>query len=236
MLLRFVLATAVFALAAGPASAGELRLSLANGRATVSAKDVTVREILAEWARVGQTRIVNAEKLVGAPVTLELIDVPEAQALDAILRSASGYVMAPRMPGSPGASVYDRILILASSRPPAVTPSAPAPFARTPQPQVQPVAPDNDAEEIAPQPVAPGANPIAMPGTQSVPGPAVMPANPGGQGQGQAPMTAPRPGMLPAPPNAPSANPYLITNPNGSAPVNGPQPPPPGRPGGGGRN
>ena len=45
---------------------------MANGRVTLVAKDVTVREILAEWARVGQTRIVNAEKLTGGPVTLEL--------------------------------------------------------------------------------------------------------------------------------------------------------------------
>ena len=69
---------------------------MANGRVTLIAHDVTVREILAEWARVGQARIVNGEKLTGGPVTIELTDVPEARALDTVLRSAAGYVMAPR--------------------------------------------------------------------------------------------------------------------------------------------
>ena len=113
MLLRFALATALVSTVAAPAAAGELRLSMGNGRVTLIAKDVTVREILNEWARVGQTRIVNGEKLTGGPVTLELTDVPEAQALDAVLRSAAGYVMAPRLAGSPGSSRYDRIMILA---------------------------------------------------------------------------------------------------------------------------
>src|SRR4051794_41727458 len=96
-ILRVALATAlVTACAATGAFAGELKLTIANGKVTLFAKDVTIREILAEWARVGQARIVNAEKLTGGPVTLELTDVPEAGALDAILRSAAGYVLAPR--------------------------------------------------------------------------------------------------------------------------------------------
>ncbi len=136
MLLRFALATALVSTVAAPAAAGELRLSMANGRVTLIAKDVTVREILNEWARVGQTRIVNGEKLTGGPVTLELTDVPEAQALDAVLRSAAGYVMAPRLAGSPGSSRYDRIMILASSRPPVVTASNPSPFTNRPMPQM----------------------------------------------------------------------------------------------------
>ena len=34
-----------------------------DGRVTISAKDATIRQILAEWARVGQTRFVNAERV-----------------------------------------------------------------------------------------------------------------------------------------------------------------------------
>ena len=49
------------------------------------AKDATVRQILAEWARVGQTKIVNVERIPGGPLTLELNNVPEAQALDILL-------------------------------------------------------------------------------------------------------------------------------------------------------
>ena len=49
-----LMATAVVA---GTAEAGELNLTIANGRVTLIAHDVTVRQILDEWARVGQTKI-----------------------------------------------------------------------------------------------------------------------------------------------------------------------------------
>ncbi|RPJ84168.1 MAG: hypothetical protein EHM13_05510, partial [Acidobacteria bacterium] len=94
--------------AASPASAGEVKLQIRNGRVTLEASNATVREILAEWARVGGTRFVNAERVPGGPVTLLLTDVPEAKALDTVLRSVSGYMAAPRPAAAPGASVYDR--------------------------------------------------------------------------------------------------------------------------------
>jgi len=238
MLLRFALATALVTAVAAPAAAGELRLSMGNGRVTLVAKDVTVREILNEWARVGQTRIVNSEKLTGGPVTLELTDVPEAQALDAILRSAAGYVMAPRLAGSPGSSRYDRIMILASSRPPVVTASNPTPFTSRPMPQMPQNNPAEDDVEFGPT----GANMINGP-IAAQPGVAVMPqptmpgvppqqqVQPGQQGQpAQAPMTAPRPGMLPAPVNngpVVPPNPYLGAPPGPAAPTFNPNPPPP---------
>jgi hypothetical protein len=215
-----------------PAVAGEVRLSIANGRVTLLAQDATVREILSEWARVGETRIVNAEKLTGGPLTLELRDVPEAQALDTILRSASGHVLVPRSAGATGPSVYDRIMILATSRPPASSPVTPAPFTRTmPQPQPQQTT-DDDGNES--QPAAPG----TVPGTQMFPGPAGQPgvAN-------QTPMTAPRPGMVPQPQQPVNVNPYQIQNqgpnspyvppgtPGVATPPNQPAPPPPNVPG-----
>ena len=42
----------------------------------------------AEWAKVGETKVVNAE-MPGGPVTLELVDVPEKEALDILLRTAA---------------------------------------------------------------------------------------------------------------------------------------------------
>src|SRR6266536_4733784 len=83
-------------LLAGSAAFAEVQLSLQDGRVTLVAKDATVRQILAEWARVGQTKIVNLERIPGGPVTLEMSDVPEQQALDVLLRSLSGYLAAPR--------------------------------------------------------------------------------------------------------------------------------------------
>jgi hypothetical protein len=103
------------AAATAPAAGADLKLEIRGGRVTLDARDVSLRQILAEWARVGQTRIVNLERLGSGPVTLQLAGVPERQALDIILRSASGYLAAPRAAGSTGSSTYDRILILASS-------------------------------------------------------------------------------------------------------------------------
>ena len=109
-------ATLLF-LSASTVAAGELQLTIANGRVTLVADNVPLKTILSEWARIGQTRIVNAEKLTGAPLTLRLLDVPEAQALDIVLRSASGYLAAPRPAGIAGSSQYQ------SSRDPRLQPS-----------------------------------------------------------------------------------------------------------------
>ena len=78
----------------------------------MTASAVPVRQILAEWARVGGTRVVGAERIPTQALTLTLDKVPEAKALDIILRGAAGYVAAARaVPGS-GSSNYDRILVL----------------------------------------------------------------------------------------------------------------------------
>src|SRR6476660_3987050 len=106
---RFFRIAAAVALISGSASlssAGDLKLTLSNGRATLIAQDVPLRQILDEWARIGQTGIVNADKLSGPPMTLQLIDRPEREVLDLILRSASGYIAAQRSVSVPGASVF----------------------------------------------------------------------------------------------------------------------------------
>ena len=102
-----------------------LALQISGGRVTLHAQNVPVRTILAEWARVGGAKIVNGDRVAGAPVTLDLEGVPERQALDIVLRGVSGYVVAARDPGVPGASIYDRIMILPTS----VAPRNPTPAA-----------------------------------------------------------------------------------------------------------
>jgi hypothetical protein len=122
---RTVLCLALLAsIDAGPASAAELRLEIADGYVTLVATDAPVRQILAEWARVGGTRIINAESVAGPPVTLQLQRVPEQQALAVLLRSVAGYLAAPRRAGTPGASQYESVMILATSTPPATSPAA----------------------------------------------------------------------------------------------------------------
>ena len=202
---RPVVLAGLFMASASAVAAGDLKLSLANGRATIVADEVPLRQILAEWARVGKTTIVNGDKLIGPAVTLQLVDVPEQQALETLLRSASGYVVAQRASYVPGASVFDRILIMPTSRPPAVSASAPPPSFNPPPPRPMrmPVSDDDD-------PVDP---PIMMPpnmlGPQSNPNmPQMMPA-PGMPSNTQQPLTAPRPGMLPTVPGQPGAQPVI---------------------------
>jgi hypothetical protein len=94
-LFRCVILVACVASASG-VFAGELKLSIANGRATLIATDVPVRQILAEWSRIGETKIVNGEKVMGPNLTVQLVDRPEREVLDAVLRTVAGYVAAPR--------------------------------------------------------------------------------------------------------------------------------------------
>ena len=86
------------------AASAEVQLSIQNGRVSLVAKDATVRQILTEWARVGQTKIVNVERIPGGPLTLELNNVPEQEALDILLRSISGYMAAPQRDRPPQTS------------------------------------------------------------------------------------------------------------------------------------
>ena len=112
-------------LAAPAAGAQTVSLKLHGGLATLDAKGATVRQILDEWQKVGHTQIVNADKVAGPPLTLQLQNVPERQALDIILQSAAGFMAAPRPQFMPDASVFDRVIILASSTAP-VAPSRPS--------------------------------------------------------------------------------------------------------------
>ena len=142
--LRCLLLAALVA-AATPtlAGAGEFELTIQRGRVTLVAQNAPLQDILAEWARIGQTTIVNGERLAGSPLTLQLIDVPEEQALETLLRSASGYVVAPRATPIPGASRFDRIFILASSGRPSTR------AVRAPTPSVlQPAQGQPDEDEL----------------------------------------------------------------------------------------
>jgi hypothetical protein len=123
-----ILAAALSLAIAIPAAAQQpVKVSFEDGgRVTVEANGATVRAILNEWSNKGGTKVVGADRITGAPVTLKLVSVPEAQALEAILRSVAGYMAAPR-PVASGPSIYDRIMIMATT-------TAPAPAARPQQP------------------------------------------------------------------------------------------------------
>jgi len=188
-----LVAVALLAVAATAAAQAPLQLQISNGRVTLHAQNVPVRAILAEWSKVGGTRIMNGDGVTGAPLTLDLQGVPERQALDIILRGVSGYVLAARQLGTPntdaigrviaGASMYDRIMILPTSAAPRNPPPA---MAGTAPGIIRPVAPrqadDQNDDPDAPQgndgvplgrpvpiprPVVGGA-PVATPGVAPV--------------------------------------------------------------------
>ena len=215
------LAAAAILAAATPARA-ELLVTMHDGLVTVNAKDVTIRQILAEWAKVGQTRIVNAEGIAGGPITLQLIDVPEEQALGTLLRSVSGYLAAPRPTVVKNASRYDRILVIPTAATAARPTASAAPPPAFPQPRVQPQTPQNDDNSDDDQPPRNGPPP-APPLSQQPRGPVFNntstfppsinpqdgPSGPPVSGPTAAPTAAPgtsAPGMIipvPAPPGQP---------------------------------
>ena len=114
---RAAVALSAVALAASAGArldaAGEISITLDRGRVTLVATGARLADVLAEWSRVGDTRFEGAEALGGEPITLRLVDAPEADALHLLFRAAVGYVAAPRPPGAAGASRYDRITVLA---------------------------------------------------------------------------------------------------------------------------
>jgi len=82
---------------------------------SVIARDAMLGEILDAWGRVGRTKIINAEKVMGPPLTIQFADVPEEQALDVLLRSVGGYLAVSRSVAHAGGSRFDRIIILPAS-------------------------------------------------------------------------------------------------------------------------
>jgi hypothetical protein len=192
-LTRLTLAGVLLA-AAVPARAGEVKVSFSNGLVTIVATDASPRQILGEWARLGQVRITNLDRLAGGPVTLQLTDVTEAQALETLLRGTAGYVAAPRAEVVAANSRYDRILLLPGVAPALSIITATAPSAVNPgvgrgRPSGPPMfdaAADDESELARPTPgmtqpwigrdaTRPGQNWQPMPGPVTMPGMPVQP-------------------------------------------------------------
>jgi hypothetical protein len=133
-----VLAT-VLLLAATELGAQSLDLQLQDGRVSLDARGVSLRQILERWATLTGATIVGGERVPDESLTLQLVDVPERTALDVVLRDVSGYVLAERQSARGSASTFDRILILpTSSAPRNAQPNAPRLQQLTPTEPPQP--------------------------------------------------------------------------------------------------
>ena len=118
---RTVLIVAV-TLAASPAVGQTPEVSFDAGRVTITARDATLAAILDAWEQQGGSRFVDAGRLANRPFSIQLIAVPEREALRVLLRSAGGYVAVPRSHRHPGGSAFDRIFIMAGSGRPQAAP------------------------------------------------------------------------------------------------------------------
>jgi len=206
-------ACALLLLTASAASAQDLSLVFQSGRVTLVARDVTVPRILDQWARIGGTTIVNGEAIQGGPVTLQLIDVPEREVVDILLRGVGGYVVAGRADALSDASMLGRILILPTRAAPArnafVPSSVPAPVAvERPETAGEPPT----SAHVAPaapyvQAVSDAVDPSASPSAAGVfVGQGTIPTRP------PAPFSSARPGQAtaePPPLSQPSSTPTM---------------------------
>jgi hypothetical protein len=135
-----------------------VRLTFKEGRVWLTASDATAAQILAEWSRVGGTQVVNADRIAGPALMLELNDVPEVEALEVVLRNAGGYIATARTGAAAGAplpSSVARITILPAS-------------ARAPMP---PISPSSEAAAPEPPPVPQPAPIVDASGAQRIIGP-----------------------------------------------------------------
>jgi hypothetical protein len=169
--------------AAGPSR--KLDMTFSNGRVTLTADNVSIGEIFAEWTRKGGTVIDNVDKLNAGMVSFVFENEPELKVLQALLRPYPGMIVVPRLPSSTIASSFSRVNVVARS-----TASA-TPFvgaAASPMQQYQ-----QGPEEMPSMP--PGLAP-----------PARMPQDPSPSTAPQGPQTMPsvgpsasRPGVVVAP-------------------------------------
>ena len=178
--MKAVALSGVVWLASGLFAFADVRLSFRDGQVSIVARDATIGQILAEWAKIGQTKIVNVERIPGALLTIELENVSEQRALDVVLREWSGYMAAPRAVAVSNASRFDRIIVVpativrtASAAPPATKAIAPAAY--------QPAYLQQESAYLVPgvpqQPSAPQAPAYAQQQPAFVPPPAYDAAN-----------------------------------------------------------
>lgn len=127
LVLGFALVPALVA-----AQSGKVQLSLTDTGVTLITNNATPRDILTEWKRVTGATVIGLEGLRGAPLTLRLENVPEREALDAVLRATAGRMYVDRDQPASGQSQFDRIVVVPARSKPAVASRAAASRAATP--------------------------------------------------------------------------------------------------------
>lgn len=195
-------------------SAQTLSLRVEDGVLSVTAVNVTLRDVLEHWAQVTGGTVVNGEHLPAAPVSLTLDSVTEREAFATLLRDVSGYIltMRPEPQGRTGSSVA-RILVAPFAKSAAANLPQP-PRSVDPQIDRNPVADEPPAVEV-PNARADAAGPAAAAGAAAVssPGRSAVTNSPFGVASGSL-----QPGVI-SPVPTPSAPDVLIESPVRTRPL-----------------
>jgi hypothetical protein len=197
----FALAALASAVAARQARAeSPVELVIHDGLVWLVSHDATTQAILAEWARVGQTTIIDADRAPDTRVTLELRGVSEQQALEVLLRSASGFVARQRAdaPQAGHQSRFDRIVVLPFSQVPIALASDRSPTPESAEQKPTAVVGASMPPGFSPPPQAPPRRLSPAPVSPPAPAPQVAPASqvaPAPQPP-KAPDGVPVPGMI----------------------------------------
>lgn len=171
----------IAAAGAPPAASNAVQLSIHDGRVWLKADRATITDILAEWARVGRTQIVNSDALPAVPVTVELRDVPELEALGIITRSTGGFMTVSRAAATADdtadQSQFSRVVILATARRAALgdPPTTPPPSYTSPVNTPAAVYAPNGAQRV----IGPDGQPVPDDQEDAPPPPRTTPTIPG---------------------------------------------------------
>jgi len=102
-------------------AAETVQLANAGGRVTLIARGATLQQIFAEWARVGGTRIDNAETIPATTVDLNFTDATEDEALQVLLRGMNFVLVERPQDAQPPAASRIARIVVAPARMPAQT-------------------------------------------------------------------------------------------------------------------
>lgn len=213
MLKRLLLGLAVVGCVRAPLVARPaVNLSIVDGRVWLAADRATIAQILAEWARVGHTEILNAEQVAKTPLTLDLRGVPELDALSIIMRSAGGFLTVARAVEADSRTVnvsqFTRVVVVASVEPSKLSDSRPplaAPVSRPVQPEERVVVPPVSGQRV----IGPDGQPLpddqedappqAQPPAMQPPGRSIPPGFAPPPDAGSPGTAPPRSGIITAP-------------------------------------
>ena len=148
--------------------ARKLEISFQGSNVTLAAANVSLPDILAEWARLSGCVMVNAERLSRVPIVapIQFENVPQQRVLESLLRPAAGFILAPRKANRPGATDFEMVYILATSNPSQSGysgMSTQAPISTVEAPEVPPIPPAPPPMPETQQP-PPSARPTSSPG------------------------------------------------------------------------